>query len=60
MKHEFNLNNCIGIRIHTVDGINTGAKVLPCLLVEKVEADKKITSKLVCQCGKLENNYLFN
>ncbi|CAF1117180.1 unnamed protein product [Rotaria sp. Silwood1] len=55
--NKFNLNDCVGIKIHTVDITNTDAKLLPCLIVEKIETDKKDTFKLVCHYGKLENIY---
>ena len=32
---KFNVNDCVGIRIHTVDRTNTDAKLLPCLIVKK-------------------------
>ncbi|CAF1180310.1 unnamed protein product [Rotaria sordida] len=54
---KFNLNDCVGIKFHTVDILNTDAKLLPCLIVDKIEKDEKITFKLVCQYGKLENSY---
>ena len=55
---NFNVNDCIGIRIHTVDRTNTDTKLLPCLIVEKPVQDNIPTFKLVCQYGKLENTYL--
>jgi hypothetical protein len=54
---KFNLNDCVGVKIHTVDRTNTDAKLLPCLIVEKIEQDKQITFKLACQYGKLESTY---
>lgn len=54
---KFNLNDCVGIKIHTVDRTNTDAKLLPCLIVDKIEKDKQIMFKLACQYGKLENTY---
>ncbi len=54
---KFNLNDCVGVRIHSVDRTNTDAKLLPCLIIEKFETDGKITFKLACQYGKLENTY---
>ncbi|CAF1170929.1 unnamed protein product [Rotaria sordida] len=54
---KFYLNDCVGIKFHTVDILNTDAKLLPCLIVDKIEKDEKITFKLACQYGKLENSY---
>ncbi|CAF3618590.1 unnamed protein product [Rotaria sp. Silwood2] len=45
------------IIVEQVDSTNTDAKLLPCLIVEKLETDKNVTFKLVCQYGKLENTY---
>ncbi|CAF4599169.1 unnamed protein product [Rotaria magnacalcarata] len=54
---KFNLNDCVGLQIHTVDRTNTDAKLLPCLIIEKLEKDGKITFKLACEYGKLEIPY---
>ncbi|CAF4061215.1 unnamed protein product [Rotaria sordida] len=54
---KFNLNDCVGIKINTFDRTNTNANLLPCLIIEKIEKDGKITFKLACQYGKLENMY---
>ncbi|CAF0953530.1 unnamed protein product [Rotaria sordida] len=54
---KLNLNDCVGVKINTVDRTNTDAKLLPCLIIEKIEKDEKITFKLACQYGKLENTY---
>ncbi|CAF2132348.1 unnamed protein product [Rotaria magnacalcarata] len=53
----FNVNDCVGIKIHSSDRTNTDAKLLPCLIVEKNMKDNIPVFKLVCQFGKLENNY---
>ena len=35
--NNHNLNDCVGIAIHSVDRTNTDPKYLPCLIVEKIE-----------------------
>jgi hypothetical protein len=35
----FNLNDCVGVNFHPVDRTNTDAKLLSCLIVEKIEED---------------------
>jgi hypothetical protein len=45
------------VKIHRVDRTNTDAKLLPCLIIEKIVEDKNAMSKLACQYGKLENLY---
>ena len=40
-QKKSNLNDCVGIKIDTVDRTNTNVKLLPCLIVEKIETDKK-------------------
>ncbi|CAF0866126.1 unnamed protein product [Didymodactylos carnosus] len=57
LTEKFNLNDCVGVPIHTVDRTNTDAKYLPCLIVEKIEKDKNLMYKLACQYGKLENTF---
>ncbi|CAF3556660.1 unnamed protein product [Rotaria socialis] len=54
---KFNLNDCVGLQIHTVDRTNTDAKLLPCLIIEKLEKDGKITFILACEYGKLKIPY---
>jgi hypothetical protein len=54
---KFDLNDCVGVKIHPVDRTNTDAKLLPCLIVEKIEEYDKVTFKLACQYSKLENLY---
>ncbi|CAF4788400.1 unnamed protein product, partial [Rotaria socialis] len=57
LQKKINLNDCVGLQIHTVDRTNTDAKLLPCLIIEKLEKDGKITFKLACEYGKLEIPY---
>jgi hypothetical protein len=40
-----------------IEQILTDAKLLSCLIVEKIEKDKKIMFKLACQYDKLKNTY---
>lgn len=54
---KFNLNDCVGVKIHNVDRTNTDAKILPCLIIEKIENDDQVTFRLACQYGKLDNFY---
>ena len=35
--NKFNLNDCVDIRIHTIDRTNIDAKLLPCLTVGEIE-----------------------
>jgi hypothetical protein len=37
IANNFNINDCVGIAIHTVDRTNTDPKYLPCLIIEKYE-----------------------
>ena len=46
---NFNLYDYVDIKIHPVDRTNTDAKVLPCLIIEKIEQDEQIKFKLVCE-----------
>ena len=55
--NKFNLQDCVGVRIHSVDRINIDAKSLLCLVIEKVENDEPVKFKLACQYGKLDNVY---
>ncbi|CAF4445361.1 unnamed protein product [Rotaria sp. Silwood2] len=57
LTNRFNLNDCVGIPIHTVDRTNTDPKYLPCLIFEKIEKDNNVLYKLVCPYGKLENTF---
>jgi hypothetical protein len=54
---KFNLYDCVGVKIHTVDRTNTDAKLLPCLIIKKIVNDNQVIFKLACQYGKLENTY---
>ena len=54
---KFNLNDCVGIKIHTDDRTNIDAKLLPCLIIGKTEEYKNMTFRLSCQYGKLEGKY---
>ncbi|CAF1363369.1 unnamed protein product [Adineta steineri] len=56
-SEKFNLNDCVGVKIHTVDRTNTDANVLPCLIIEKIVKDNTIIFKLACEYGKLVNTY---
>jgi hypothetical protein len=40
-----------------VDRTNTDAKYLPCLIIEKIENNKNVLYKLVCQYGKLQDTF---
>ena len=51
------LYDCIGVKIHPVDRTNTDTKVLPCLIIEKIEQDEQVKFKLVCEYGKLDHFY---
>ncbi|CAM2705414.1 unnamed protein product [Rotaria socialis] len=57
LQKKINLNDCVGLQIHTVDRTNTDAKLLPCLIIEKLEKDGKITFILACEYGKLKIPY---
>ena len=54
---NFDLYDIVGVKIHPVDRTNTDAKVLPCLIIEKIEHDEQVKFKLVCEYGKLDNFY---
>ena len=54
---NFNLYDCVDVKIHPVDRNNTDAKVLPCLIIEKIEQDEQVKFKWVCEYGKLDNFY---
>ena len=54
---RFTLNDCVGVKIHSVDRTNTDAKVLPCLIIEQIEKNDQISFKLACQYGKLDSTY---
>ncbi|CAF1079003.1 unnamed protein product [Rotaria sp. Silwood1] len=52
-----NINDCVGIAIHTVDRTNTDPKYLPCLIIEKNEKNNISLYKLICQYGILQNTF---
>ncbi len=54
---KFNLHDCVGVKIHPVDRTNTDAKTLSCLIIEKIEKDKRAKFELVCRYGKLDGYY---
>ena len=55
--NNFNLYDCVGVKIHPVDRTNRDAKVLACLIIDKIEQDEQVKFKLVCEYGKLDNFY---
>jgi transposase InsO family protein len=57
MGNKYNLNDCVGISIHSVDRTNTDPKYLPCLVVDKFEKNNIFLYKLICQYGALENTF---
>ncbi|CAF0887681.1 unnamed protein product [Didymodactylos carnosus] len=57
LTEKFNLNDCVGVQIHTVDRTNTDAKLLPCLILERNKKNDDLVFKLVCQYGKLQNAF---
>ncbi|CAF1680811.1 unnamed protein product [Rotaria magnacalcarata] len=57
MGDNFDLNDCVGIEIHSVDRTNTDPKYLPCIIVEKYERNNILLFKLICQYGSLNNTF---
>ncbi|CAF5026545.1 unnamed protein product, partial [Rotaria sp. Silwood1] len=57
IANNFNINDCVGIAIHTVDRTNTDPKYLPCLIIEKNEKNNISLYKLICQYGILQNTF---
>ncbi len=57
MSNNYNLKDCVGIEIHSVDRTNTDPKYLRCIIVEKFEKNKIFLFKLVCQYGVLTNTF---
>ncbi|CAF1475296.1 unnamed protein product, partial [Didymodactylos carnosus] len=57
LTEKFNVKDCVGVQIHTVDRTNTDAKLLPCLILEKTKKNDDLVFKLVCQYGKLQNAF---
>ncbi|CAF1429135.1 unnamed protein product [Rotaria sordida] len=57
ISNNFNVNDCVGIHIHSVDRTNTDPKYLPCLIVEKTQKNNIISYKLICQYGALQNTF---
>ena len=55
--NKFNLYNCVGAKIHSIDQTNTCANSLPCLIIEKIKNNEQVKLKLACQYGKLDNAY---
>ncbi|CAF2633012.1 unnamed protein product [Rotaria sp. Silwood2] len=47
IANNFNINDCVGIAIHTVDRTNTDPKYLPCLIIEKNEKNNVSLYKLI-------------
>ncbi|CAF1541598.1 unnamed protein product [Rotaria sp. Silwood1] len=57
IANNFNINDCVGIAIHTVDKTNTDPKHLPCLIIEKNEKNNVSLYKLICQYGISQNTF---
>ncbi|CAF4583990.1 unnamed protein product, partial [Didymodactylos carnosus] len=57
LTEKFDVNDCVGVQIHTVDRTNTDAKLLPCLIPEKNRKNDDLVFKLVCQYAKLQNAF---
>ncbi|CAF1424404.1 unnamed protein product [Rotaria sordida] len=57
MPNNYNVNDCVGIEIHSVDRTNTDPKYLPCVIVEKLEQNNIFSFKLICQYGVLTNTF---
>ena len=55
--NKFNLYDCVGVKIHSIDQANTDAKSLPCLIMAKIENDEKVRFKLACQYDIFDNVY---
>ncbi|CAF1366379.1 unnamed protein product, partial [Didymodactylos carnosus] len=55
LEQKFVVNDCVGVRIDTVDRTNTDPKLLPCLIVAKSSKDGTGVFRLACQYGKLLN-----
>ena len=55
--NNYNMNDCVGIAIHSVDRTNTDPKYLPCLIVEKIEKNNNFLYELICQYGILDNTF---
>ncbi|CAF2713103.1 unnamed protein product [Rotaria sp. Silwood2] len=50
---KFYWNDCVDVKINTVNRTNTNAKLLPCLIVDRIEKNEKITSKRACLFSEL-------
>ncbi|CAF1617561.1 unnamed protein product, partial [Didymodactylos carnosus] len=57
LSHKFNVNDCVGVKIHEADRTNTDAKLLPCLIVEKISKNNSVIFRLACQYGILTNTF---
>ncbi|CAF4516747.1 unnamed protein product, partial [Didymodactylos carnosus] len=57
LSHKFNVNDCVGVKIHEADRTNTDSKLLPCLIVEKISRNNSVTFRLACQYGVLTNTF---
>jgi len=57
IANEFNLNDCVRIAIHPVDGTNIEQQYLLCLIIEKTEKNDRFLHKLICQYDVLENKF---
>ncbi|CAF1488215.1 unnamed protein product, partial [Didymodactylos carnosus] len=57
LTEKFDVNDCVGVQIHTIDRTNTDAKLLPCLILEKNRKNDDLVFKLVCQYGKLQSAF---
>ncbi|CAF0765619.1 unnamed protein product [Didymodactylos carnosus] len=60
LAEQFKLRDCIGIPIHSVEPTNTGAKLLPCLIIAKEKKGDDVGFRLACQFGEKRNTYAFN
>ncbi|CAF0810356.1 unnamed protein product [Didymodactylos carnosus] len=57
LAEQYNVGDCVGLRIDSVDRTNTDAKLLPCLIISKVTKESDVVFRLVCQFGEIQNLY---
>ncbi|CAF3196073.1 unnamed protein product [Rotaria socialis] len=57
VANNFDLNDCVGIEIHSADRTNTDPKYLPCIISEKFEKNNIFLFKLICQYGILDHTF---
>ncbi|CAF1358366.1 unnamed protein product [Didymodactylos carnosus] len=54
---KFNIGDCVGLKIDSVDRTNTDPKLLPCIITAKEKKNDSQIFKLASQYGKLVTTY---